>query len=249
MIENENLIRNHESSVLMLSDASSLQLIQRGKTSNTIFAELGCLISSFGNLGVFYCLGSALFLPDLFSRSFNKVLLKNGSNISKEFEQLLPALPKYPNQTILTPEQVNDFLLFTAPAERLDVFPLYREYSQITSRYHTLNDFKRFDNQIYPEIDLLASLYTGFNGKSLTQQTLQEINERLAKFPASSLATKSKNPSLNKLRQKLTELDLHTEFMAVLARKYNLQNPNSTEKMENGHKIPLNDFARNCGKF
>ena len=104
-----------------------------------------------------------------------------------------------------------------------------------------LSTFKRFDNQIYPEIDLLASLYTGFNGKSLTQQTLQEINERLAKFPASSLATKSKNPSLNKLRQKLTELDLHTEFMAVLARKYNLQNPNSTEKIENGHKIPLNE--------
>ena len=47
LIENEALIRNHEASVLMLSDASSLQLIQRGKTSNTIFAELGCLISSF----------------------------------------------------------------------------------------------------------------------------------------------------------------------------------------------------------
>ena len=82
LIENENLIRNHGGSVLMLSDASSLQLISRGKTSNTVFSEIGCLISSFDNLGCYYCLGSSLFLSDLFSRSFNEVLLKNGSNLS-----------------------------------------------------------------------------------------------------------------------------------------------------------------------
>ena len=143
--------------------------------------------------------------------------MKNGSNISKEFEQLLPSLPKQPNQTIITPEQINDFLVFTAPAERLNIFPLHREYSQITSRYFTIKDFTRFDSQIFPEIDLLCALYTGFNGKNLTQEKLQKINDRLAKFPASSLATKSKNPSFNKLRQKLSELDLHTEFMSVLA--------------------------------
>ena len=78
--------------------------------------------------------------------------MKNGSNISKEFEQLLPPLPQNPSQKILTPEQVNDFLIFNTPQERLDCFPLYREYSQITSRYHTLKDFQRFDNQIYPEV-------------------------------------------------------------------------------------------------
>ena len=107
----------------MILHARRKQLIQRGKTSNTIFAELGCLISSFNNL--FYCIGYALFLPDLFSRSFNEVLMKNGSNISKEFEQLLPPLPKNPSQKILTPEQVNDFLIFNTPQERLDCFPLY----------------------------------------------------------------------------------------------------------------------------
>ena len=66
LIENEGIIRDHPSSVLMLSDASSLQLIQRGRTSNTVFSEIGCLISSFENLGVYYTLGSALFLSDLF---------------------------------------------------------------------------------------------------------------------------------------------------------------------------------------
>ena len=101
--ENEGVIRDHPSSVLMLSDASSLQLIQRGRTRNTIFSEIRCLISSFENLGVYYTLGTALFLSDLFSRNFNEVLLKNGSNLSKEFENLLPSLPKNPKQKILTP--------------------------------------------------------------------------------------------------------------------------------------------------
>ena len=61
LVENEGIIRNHEHSVLMLSDASSLQLIQRGKTTNTIFAELGCYISSFPNLGVYYWINKCTF--------------------------------------------------------------------------------------------------------------------------------------------------------------------------------------------
>ena len=83
---------------------------------------------------------------------------------------------------------------------------------------------------MYPELDLLSSLNTGFNGKNLTQEGLSEINEKLGKFPASSLSTKLKNPSLNKLRQNISE-GLHKEFMAVLSRKYGLQDPNcvSTE--------------------
>ena len=191
LIENECVIRNHGGSVLMLSDASSLQLISRGNTSNTVFSEIGCLISSFGNLGYYYCLGSALFLSDLFSRSFNEVLLKNGSNLSKEFEQLLPNLPKNPNQKMLTPKQITDFLVFTPPTNVWTFFLLFREYSQITNRYFTIKDFTRFDSQIFPEIDLLCSLYTGFNGKDLTQEKLQENNERLARFPASGLPNKS----------------------------------------------------------
>ena len=83
---------------------------------------------------------------------------------------------------------------------------------------------------------MLSALYTGFNGKDLSQEKLQEINERLSKFPASSLANKSKNPSLNKLRQKLTELNLHSEFMSVLARKYNLSDPNATGNLITDNK-------------
>ena len=55
---------------------------------------------------------------------------------------------------------------------------------------------------------------------------MSEINEQLAKFPASSLSTKLKNPSLNKLRQKLSELGMHKQFMSVLSRKYGLKDPN-----------------------
>ena len=131
------------------------------------------------------------------------MLLKNGSNLSKEFEQLLPNLPKCPKQKILSPQQITDFLVANPPPETLDTFPLYREYSQLTSRYFTIKDFTRFDQQIFPELDLLAALYTGFNGKDLSHERLSEINERFSKFPSSSLSNKSKNPSLNKLRKKL----------------------------------------------
>ena len=75
---------------------------------------------------------------------------------------------------------------------------------------------------------MLTALYVGFNGKDLSQEKLSEINETLSTFTASSLATKSKNPSLNKLRKKLTELNLHSEFMSILARKYNLVDKNLT---------------------
>ena len=50
------------------------------------------------------------------------------------------------------------------------------------------------------------------------------------------MAKKSKNPSLNKLRQKLTELNLHSEFMSVLARKYNLSDPNATGNLITDNK-------------
>ena len=39
----------------------------------------------------------------------------------------------------------------------------------------------------------------------------------------------------------MTELNLHKEFMAVLARKYNLKNPNSNDSSEIGHNLPLNE--------
>ena len=163
--------------ILLLSDASSLQLLNQGRLTNNIFAEMGCFISSFPNLGVFYCLGSALFLADLFSCSFNKILLKGGSSISKEFAMLIPPLPFSPKQKILTPEMITDYLVANTPSEKLDTFPLYRPYDQIVNRYHTLKDFTKFQSGVYPEVDLLSSLYTGYNGNSLTQERLSEINE------------------------------------------------------------------------
>ena len=98
---------------------------------------------------------------------------------------------------------------------------------------------------------MLASLYTGFNGNNLTQERLSEINERLAKFPASSLSTKLKNPSLNKLRQKLSELGMHKQFMSVLSRKYRLRDPNfsttETDETENlvSKRLPETYGAKN----
>ena len=96
-----------------------------------------------------------------------------------------------------------DFLVHEVQPDQLECFPLFREYQQINSRNHTLSDFTRFDNSVHPEVDLLASLYSGFDGASLTQEQLQELKTKLSNFPASSLTHKLKDPSVNKLRKRL----------------------------------------------
>ena len=93
---------------------------------------------------------------------------------------------------------------------------------------HTLTDFERFERNVQPEVNLLGSLYSGFDGINLTQEKLTEWNNTLSQFPASSLGHKLKNPSLNKLSKKLTKLNMHSELMKVLARKYGLSDPRDT---------------------
>ena len=73
--------------------------------------------------------------------------------------------------------------------------------------------------------------------KHLANRVYRELMRDCPNF---LLATKTKNASLNKLRQKLTELNLHEEFIAVLARKYNLKNPNN-DASEMCHKLPDDD--------
>ena len=218
LVENEHRLQNHLAPILLMSDASSLQLLSRAKLCNNSFAELGIFLSSFHNLGVFYTLGSSLFLADLLSRSYNQIVLKGWSNISKEFSKLLPFLPQETKQKIITPEQLTDFLVTTTPKDKLDCFSLYRTYAQINSRYRNLTNFKKIERAVYHETNLLAALFCGFDESALTQEKLPELNERLVNFPASSLSTKLKNPHLGKLHKKLTEVGMHREFMAILAR-------------------------------
>ena len=45
LIETESTLRNHMAPILLLSDASLLQLLNRGRLMNNIFAEMGCFIS------------------------------------------------------------------------------------------------------------------------------------------------------------------------------------------------------------
>ena len=120
--------------------------------TNNEYAEMGIFISSFQNRGVYFTVGSSLFIADLLSRNWNNMLVKTGSNISKEFSQIIPYLPKNPKERYITPEpeQLIDFLAHEVTPERLDCFPMYREYQQLNNQYHTLTDFLRFEKNVQP---------------------------------------------------------------------------------------------------
>ena len=54
----------------------------------------------------------------------------------------------------------------------------------------------------------------------MTSQQYHELNDQSINYPAQSLARKIKNTNLNSLRKTLFELNVHTEMMEILCRKY-----------------------------
>ena len=80
---------------------------------------------------------------------------------------------------------------------------------------------------------LLAELYIGWNGATLTQEKLNEIDKSIRNFPVEALQKKLKNLNFSKLRKMLFQLDLHAEFMKILASKYNLKHGSNDIISEN----------------
>ena len=82
--DQEFVIRNHKSEVIILSDSISLSLITRQKFSQNKLLEISIFLSTFSNLTVLYFPGSGQFFADALSRQFDKIYLEDKSqNISK----------------------------------------------------------------------------------------------------------------------------------------------------------------------
>ena len=117
---------------------------------------------------------------------------------------------------------MTDLLASSPNEEYVDIFSKRKHYDQALSRYHTQPDdilTKKVEPQPV-ELSFLADLYSGFNGTQMTSQQYHELNDQLTNFPAQSLARKIKNTNLNSLRKTLFDLNLHTEMMEILRRKY-----------------------------
>merc|ERR1712208_61552 len=221
LISNETAIKSHPKQTLLLTDCIGISCILRSKATNEKMLENALYISTFRDLHVKYTIGSSLFLADLITRQFNKIELDNDDEkISAVWSNFSPPLKKKHLGAILTPAMLTDFLIKSPSAEYIDIFNKRAWYDQSLSRYHKQDDSPVTSNDPIPvEIDFLASLYSGFNGKTMTAQQFQELESSLRTVPAQCLA-KSSHGNLNELRRTLFKLNIHEDLMEILRRKY-----------------------------
>ena len=221
LISNENNIKSHPEKTLLLTDCIGLSCILRSKATNEKMLENALYISTFRDLHVKYTVGSSLFLCDLITRQYNKIELDNkNEKISAVWAKFSPPLKKQHIGSELTPSMLTDLLIKNPSSEYLDIFAKRAWYDQSLSRYHKSDDTQVTSMDPIPvEIDFLASLYAGFNGKTMNAQQFQELESSLKTVPAQCLA-KSSHGNLNELRRTLFKLNIHEDLMEILRRKY-----------------------------
>ena len=141
--DQEFVIRNHKSDVIILSDSISLSLITRQKFSQNKLLEISIFLSTFSNLTVLYFPGSGQFFADALSRQFDKVYLEDKSqNISKYFAEIQPTLNKKHIGCRLNNQQFRDLLLRNSYQGNIDVFCKHEYYSMNSHRYMNYKDLK-----------------------------------------------------------------------------------------------------------
>ena len=221
LISNENNIKSHPEKTLLLTDCIGLSCILRSKATNEKMLENALYISTFRDLAVKYTVGSSLFLCDLITRQYNKIELENrDEKISAVWAKFSPPLKKQHIGSELTASMLTDLLIKNPSSEYLDIFAKRAWYDQSLSRYHKSDDTQVTSLDPIPvEIDFLASLYAGFNGKSMNAQQFQELESSLKTVPAQALA-KSSHGNLNELRRTLFKMNIHEDLMDILRRKY-----------------------------
>merc|ERR1711891_137364 len=144
----------------------------------------------------------------------------DNEKISAVWAKFSPPLSKKHIGSILTPSMLTDLLIKSPSLEYLDIFAKRAWYDQSLSRYHKQDDTQVTSQDPIPvEIDFLASLYAGFNGKNMSAQQFQELESSLRTVPAQCLA-KSSHGNLNELRRTLFKLNIHEDLMEILRRKY-----------------------------
>ena len=123
-----------------MTDASSLQILQGAKSYNSKIIELSLYVSSFTNVEIVYSTGKSLYFSDSLTRCYKQKLLEKGSDLSKEFSQLLqPPIDKKHIGTKLTNRQLTDYILSTPSSEIIDVFSKRERYTPDLQRYGTID--------------------------------------------------------------------------------------------------------------
>ena len=234
VVDFEHEIRQHPGEVVILSDSISISLLIRQKSTNNKMLEISLLLSSFGNLSLYYFPGNAQFLADALSRQYNKVFLENtDTTISKHFAELLPPENSKYVGTTINCKQFRDLLLCNSFAEHIDCFSKRSYYAMNEHRYLPISKLK-VPRTIPTEVDWLAHLYFGLNSPSLSETQLKELSSQLHQFPITALKQASVSTNLQPLRHKLLSLNDSQLFKKVLMKKY------SPDKLQTKETAPIN---------
>ena len=60
LVQEENLLKNHQNSIFLLTDCSSLAFLQRNRFSGHKLAEIAIYLNTFRNLNIYYAPGVTL---------------------------------------------------------------------------------------------------------------------------------------------------------------------------------------------
>merc|ERR1712020_464665 len=225
----ESYIRACNTGTWLLCDASSLQYIARNKAFSSRQYNDALFLSTLPRLNIFYCSGKALLLSDVLSRQFQSVVLSKNFELSSQMAKLIPPLSKLgiENLTRLNPELLTDYILENPRAEIIDTWPKRFQYTQNVRRSH----FHNMQKNISSELEFLIGLSLGWNNETLLQLDVwKDILKSKGQISKTLSETVLKSHNLQKLHQKILDLNLSTKTIDSLLQKYNAVNKTSVEK-------------------
>ena len=225
----EAYIRNCNTETWLLCDASSLQYIARNKAYSSRQYNDALFLSTLPRLNIFYCSGKALLLSDILSRQFQTVVLSKNFELSSEMAKLIPPLSKLEikNLTKLDPELLTNFVLSNPRQEVLDTYPKRFHYHQNVRKTH----FHNMQRNICSELEFLCGLSLGWNNKALLQMDVwKDILKSKGQISKTLSEHVLKSHNLQKLHQKIMDLNLSNKTIETLLNKYNSANKSSVNK-------------------
>ena len=213
----ESYIRANTTGTWVFSDASSLQHIQRTKIYNAKQFNNSIFISSLPRVSFFYVSGKSLLLSDVLTRQFQRVYT-NDYTVSKELAEAIPPIRalKIQNLEQLDPSELRKFILSYPRNEIVDVWSKRGLYTQDLSR----NQLQNFHQNISNEKQLIISLSLGWNNPELVKLDVWKDLMRTKKISESEIKSILKVTGMNKLHQKIQDLNLDSKILSEELEKY-----------------------------
>ena len=225
----ESYIRANNTATWVFSDASSLQHIQRTKIYNAKQFNNSIFISSLPRVNFFYVSGRSLLLSDILTRQFQRVYT-NSNNISKELAEAIPPLKalKIQNFEKLDPSELRKFILSYPRNEIVDVWSKRGLYTQDLSK----NQLQNFHQNISNEKQLIISLSLGWdNPEILKSLDVWKDLMRTKKISEPEIKAILKVTGMNKLHQKIQDLNLDSKILTEELEKYHFGAENKSFAM------------------